>query len=72
MVVWGGDPQRNGALRRALDTIPSPNTWTATTIVGAPSRRYGHTAVWTGTRMLVWGGADLAVSRQRRSLRSGS
>ena len=30
--------------------------WTPTTISGAPTERFFHTAVWTGTKMLVWGG----------------
>ena len=30
------------------------DTWTATN--GPPYGRYGHTAVWTGTEMIVWGG----------------
>lgn len=34
------------------------NTWTATTSVNAPSQRSRHTAVWTGTEMIVWGGDD--------------
>jgi N-acetylneuraminic acid mutarotase len=30
--------------------------WTATATAGAPSVRSLHTAVWTGSRMIVWGG----------------
>jgi N-acetylneuraminic acid mutarotase len=30
--------------------------WTATTTTGAPLGRYSHTAIWTGSRMIVWGG----------------
>jgi hypothetical protein len=30
--------------------------WTATSIINAPSGRDGHTAVWTGSEMIVWGG----------------
>ena len=30
--------------------------WTFTSAVSAPSGRRSHTAVWTGTRMIVWGG----------------
>jgi N-acetylneuraminic acid mutarotase len=46
-------------------TLPSisnkPNgctddTWTATSTTNAPSPRYDHTAVWTGSEMIVWGG----------------
>ena len=32
--------------------------WTATTTTGAPTGRYVHTAVWTGSKMIVWGGSD--------------
>ena len=32
------------------------NTWAAT--VGPPRRRAGHTAVWTGSEMIVWGGFE--------------
>ena len=32
-------------------------SWKATS-VGPPEGRSGHTAVWTGSRMIVWGGHD--------------
>src|SRR5262249_44728395 len=32
------------------------DTWAATNTVGAPGARSYHTAVWTGTEMLAWGG----------------
>jgi N-acetylneuraminic acid mutarotase len=32
------------------------DTWTATSTTNAPSARDLHTAVWTGTEMIVWGG----------------
>ena len=32
------------------------DTWTATTIINAPDARGHHTAVWTGSEMIVWGG----------------
>jgi N-acetylneuraminic acid mutarotase len=34
----------------------SDDTWTATTTANAPHGRELHTAVWTGTEMIVWGG----------------
>jgi hypothetical protein len=34
------------------------DTWTATSTINAPSARVGHTAVWTGSEMIVWGGLD--------------
>jgi len=30
--------------------------WTPTSLVGAAAPRYYHTAVWTGSEMIVWGG----------------
>jgi hypothetical protein len=32
------------------------NTWTATSTTNAPSARRNHTAVWTGSEMITWGG----------------
>jgi hypothetical protein len=36
----------------------TPDTWTNTSAINAPDRRLGHTAVWTGSEMIVWGGYD--------------
>jgi len=33
------------------------DSWTATSLTNAPSPRADHTAVWTGSEMIVWGGA---------------
>ena len=33
-------------------------TWTATTTTNAPAARSDATAVWTGSRMIVWGGSE--------------
>jgi hypothetical protein len=32
------------------------DSWAVTDTSSAPARRYGHTAVWTGSEMIVWGG----------------
>ena len=57
MVVWGGyaDPVA-GALDTGGRYDPLTDTWTPTYSTGSPSRRHGHTAVWTGNQMIVWGG----------------
>ncbi len=34
------------------------NTWTATNTTNAPSGRAFHSAVWTGSEMIVWGGQN--------------
>jgi N-acetylneuraminic acid mutarotase len=46
-----------------LPVISTPSNactdeWAATSNTGAPARRYYHTAVWTGSEMIVWGGAN--------------
>src|SRR5207247_7309613 len=34
------------------------NSWTGTSTTDAPNARVSHTAVWTGSEMIVWGGSD--------------
>jgi hypothetical protein len=57
MIVWGG---RVAGKPSTVDSggvyDPAAKTWKPTSSVGAPSPRYLHSAVWTGTKMLVWGG----------------
>lgn len=36
--------------------------WSSVAASGAPSPRTGHTAVWTGGQMIIWGGTDLIAS----------
>jgi N-acetylneuraminic acid mutarotase len=38
---------------------PAGNTWTPVSTAGAPAARIWHTAVWTGTEMIVWGGNNV-------------
>jgi len=49
------DPALISAGYRMLMTIPAPG-WTAGATLNAPTARYLHTAVWDGSRMIVWGG----------------
>ena len=65
MVVWGGynntgvDPlQSLGTLGSGGKYDPVANTWTAMTAVGAPTARAYANSVWTGARMIIWGGAN--------------
>src|SRR5436190_20526197 len=37
---------------------PSTDSWLPTSQTIAPVARWHHTAVWTGQRMVVWGGLD--------------
>jgi N-acetylneuraminic acid mutarotase len=63
MIVWGGrhyDPSNGDSLLNDGGRYnPAANSWTALPTSGAPARRVGHTAVWTGSEMIAWGGSDL-------------
>ena len=65
MIVWGGN---NGyGLNDGGQYDPVGNSWSATSTWdafgtnNAPAARYMHTAVWTGSKMIVWGGAGLGA-----------
>lgn len=58
MIVWGGNDQSSGALNSGGVFNPSSGTngtWTPTS-ASPLAARMGHTAVWTGTDMIIWGG----------------
>ncbi len=63
MIIWGGygcsDPPgctTNDFLDTGGRYNPTTDSWTATNTTGAPAKRRYHTAVWTGSLMIVWGG----------------
>lgn len=62
MVIWGGhfyDGTTDYYLNTGARYNPSSDSWVLTsTGTGCPSGRYGHTAVWIGMEMVVWGGYD--------------
>jgi hypothetical protein len=56
-IVWGGsDPASGTRLNTGERYDPQTNTWSPMTVTDAPAARSGHLALWTGTRMIVWGG----------------
>src|SRR5262249_59595553 len=40
----------------------STDSWTATSTASAPAARAVHTAVWTGSEMIVWAGLNSSFS----------
>ncbi|HEV8200957.1 MAG TPA: hypothetical protein VGS03_13125 [Candidatus Polarisedimenticolia bacterium] len=62
MIVWGGisiDPLANRtALASGGQYDPLTDSWSPTSMTGAPEARFDHTAVWTGNAMIVWGGTS--------------
>lgn len=65
MIVWGGEDKSSVFQSGGIYTPDSSGgTWIATAIdANTPSPRYGHTAVWTGSQMLVWGGVSATGTR---------
>ncbi len=60
MIVWGGVLPANGNI---TDTggrySPATDSWIPTPLgANAPNWRYGHSAIWTGAEMIIWGGFD--------------
>ncbi len=61
MVIWGGnDPQETAYYNSGGRYDPTADSWSATTTSGAPAPRSGHTAIWSGRHMVVWGGQGIA------------
>lgn len=60
IIFWGGFdsadnsvPFNDGALYD-----PAANSWTAMSMTNAPSARTDQSMIWTGSKMVVWGGYD--------------
>lgn len=59
LLVWGGQGDSgelsDGAVLQ-FDASGQPAGWEPLPAGGAPGARQGHSAIWTGRQMLVWGG----------------
>ena len=66
MIVWGG--YFFDFMGHTLSTggryNPTTDNWISTNTTNAPEERASHTAVWTGTEMVVWGGYFFDFNRQ--------
>lgn len=58
MLVWGGEGELGelGSGSQLLFSGDAPTEWRPMSATGAPSPRSGHTAIWTGSVLAVWGG----------------
>src|SRR5262249_14348667 len=56
-VAWLKEPMAARTANYVLPEISIENNWTPTS-TNAPDARSGHTAVWTGSEMIVWGGQN--------------
>ena len=62
MVVWGGShlDANNTVVYDTTGAMYDPvtNSWSPMSTVGAPTARGGYQAIWSGTKLIVWGGAS--------------
>ena len=71
VILWGGNEDYTPNVFELLQRVntggrynPNTDTWTPTSMGGAPTARDLHSAVWTGTTMIVWGGLVTDFSTQ--------
>lgn len=70
--VWTGREMIMFGGRTSLDSTsnlnsgylynPESQTWTAISKINAPAR-HGHIAIWTGSKMIIWGGFKTTAGR---------
>ena len=70
MVVWGGDGGDFQFLNTGGKYNPSTGTWAATAATGAAPGRDTHSAIWTGSEMIVWGGRNISYQEHWRKVQS--
>jgi hypothetical protein len=74
MIVWGGNGGSGGTptpLGTGGRYDPTTNEWTAVSTTNAPAARFSHTAVWTGSEMIIWGGDGTSDGNNPVPLDSG-
>jgi hypothetical protein len=60
-ILWGGATYYSlppGTTNSGARYDPIGDHWTAIETTGAPSGRFAHSGVWSGTEMIVWGGGS--------------
>lgn len=60
MIVWGGNTNATNNFNTGGIFDPNSNSWIGPTSINGitPSARTSHTTIWTGSRMIVWGGIN--------------
>ena len=56
MIIWGGTGSEGTNFNKIGRYDPTTNSWTSLSSTASPVGRYGHSAVWTGSEMIIWGG----------------
>jgi N-acetylneuraminic acid mutarotase len=74
MIVWGGifyDGLNDYFLNTGGRYNPATDTWAPTSMNNVPTGRINHTAVWTGSEMIIWGGYYFDEKIQSHWLNTG-
>lgn len=76
MIIWGGVANVRNIFTAYNDGArynPVSNTWTPVAFIFSNlNSRSRHTAVWTGTEMIIWGGVEGAGAYYNYSYNDGS
>ena len=56
MIIWGGENENGTARNTGGRYNPGTDSWTASSTIAAPEARTLHSAIWTVSEMIVWGG----------------
>jgi hypothetical protein len=64
VLVWGGEGSNgvlNSGAQLTLSAGTTPVQWSPINPTNAPAARRWHSAIWTGQKMLIWGGENAGV-----------
>jgi hypothetical protein len=66
VIVWGGSEAPVAGVNDTMATggryDPLLDQWTPMAQGGGPVNNVGHTSIWTGSEMIVWGGSEATTS----------
>src|SRR6185369_2490472 len=63
MIVWGGWIGGSGAVNTGGRYDPATDSWIPTSLgTNVPALRTNHSAVWTGSEMIIWGGINYSIN----------
>ena len=69
VIFWGGEPDGNPFTPGSGGRYnPVTDSWKLMSKVNAPYTTYGHSAIWTGTDMIVYGGISSSLNAKRYKL----
>jgi len=68
-IFWGGDPEPETGVGTGGRYDPVSDSWRDVSVANGPNERFGHSATWTGSEMIVFGGqgTDTVAKRYRPS-----